>query len=165
MAIWICAIASPPCSPIELPFARNAHGILHGVAGGWTGNLLGSWQSGQHYTVSPTGVGGGGGGGGTGYGASCYTPSQVLGSYNSTTQTFGLTQPGWCSVNWSGIYTDVRPNVVPGCDPTKNNATLQAFASTSGSTLLASSFSPMGRSETRGATSMLVQSWSAPTSP
>ncbi len=45
----------------QMPFARNTHGVLHGVAAGWTGNLMGTLQSGLHTTVAD----GGGGASGT----------------------------------------------------------------------------------------------------
>ena len=45
----------------QMPFARNSHGVLHGVAAGWTGNLMGTLQSGLHTTVAD----GGGGASGT----------------------------------------------------------------------------------------------------
>jgi hypothetical protein len=116
----------------QLPVARNAHGIVHAVAGGWTGNLMGVWQTGQHYTISPNGVGGGGGPGGGGPatpGASCYLPSKIVSDgWNSNLPPNGGwndQQPSWCMTNWSGIYTDVRPNIVPGCNPTKNTATFK----------------------------------------
>ena len=59
----------------QLPFARNSHGILHGVAAGWTGNLMGTLQTGLHASLA-SGMGGG----------------------------------------------EVRPSVVPGCNPNKKPA-------------------------------------------
>jgi hypothetical protein len=44
----------------QLPFARNSHGILYAVAGGWTGNLMGTLQTGLHTTLADGGGGGSG---------------------------------------------------------------------------------------------------------
>jgi hypothetical protein len=45
----------------QLPFAKNSHGILNAVAGGWTANMMGTLQTGLHTTVAD----GGGGASGT----------------------------------------------------------------------------------------------------
>jgi len=36
----------------ELPFLRSSHGIVHGIAAGWTANLMGTIQTGQPFTVT-----------------------------------------------------------------------------------------------------------------
>jgi len=97
----------------QMPFARNSHGILNAVAGGWTGNLMGTWQTGMHYTVEPMSAGPGGGGGGGGQpvgGTSCVGPTDPNWANN----------PTWCSVYWSGLPNgnEGRPNMV--CDPDKS---------------------------------------------
>jgi hypothetical protein len=99
----------------QLPFARNSHGILNAVAGGWTANLMGTLQTGMHYTATAQSSGGGGGGGGGAAvaGASCYSAYQL-----AANPALSATQPSWCPTTWSGISTDVRPNMI--CDPNKS---------------------------------------------
>jgi hypothetical protein len=36
----------------ELPFLRSSHGLVHGIAAGWTANLMGTIQTGQPFTVN-----------------------------------------------------------------------------------------------------------------
>jgi len=105
----------------QLPFARNSRGILGAVAGGWTANLMGTLQTGMHYTVTAGGGGGppGGGGGPPGPatgGTSCLTPAQLAAAPP------GTSNPGWCPTTWSGINGEERPNVVQGCNPNKRPA-------------------------------------------
>jgi hypothetical protein len=109
----------------QLPFARNTHGIVHGVAAGWTGNLMGTLQTGMHYSVTTSGKGGGGpggppGGGGPGGppsgGTSCMTPAQLA------VAPPGTSNPSWCPTTWSGVSSDEAPNLVAGCDTKKRPA-------------------------------------------
>ncbi len=99
----------------QMPFARNSHGILNAVAGGWTANLIGTLQTGMHYTASamagPPGGGGGGGGGPAVGGTSCYSPYQLASNPL-------LQNPSWCPTAWTGINNDARPNMI--CDPDKS---------------------------------------------
>jgi hypothetical protein len=100
----------------QLPFAKSSHGVLHGVAAGWTGNLMGTWQTGTYFTLGP-GLGGGGGGASTPVGGtSCLTPYQLLS---------GGSNPTWCPQTWSGVGAEQRPSVVPGCNPNKGRAGFQ----------------------------------------
>ncbi len=104
----------------QIPLARNSHGILHGVAAGWTGNLMGTWQTGTFFNLG-AGLGGPpGGGGNTGSavgGTSCLSPYQILSG--------GGSQPSWCPTTWSGLSGEERPSVVPGCNPNKGRAGFQ----------------------------------------
>jgi hypothetical protein len=97
----------------QLPFARNTHGIVHGVAAGWTANVMGTLQTGLHYTVTAGGGPGGGGGGGPAVGGtSCVSVSDPNYSHN----------PSWCPTTWSGVSSEQSPNMVPGCDVKKTPA-------------------------------------------
>jgi hypothetical protein len=116
----------------QMPFAKNSHGILNAVAGGWTANLMGTLQTGMHYTATAQSAGPGGGGGGSlsqgeyvyqnNY-SSCNDP-WTLNKLQAAAAAQGPNTPvpvntPWCPTTWTGLAADARPNMI--CDPNKSN--------------------------------------------
>jgi hypothetical protein len=99
----------------QIPF-RSSNPILRAVASGWTGNLMGTLQTGSHYTV--TAGGGGGGGGPAATGTVLNNDYSVCQTVDYLTAHPGNINPSWCSSSWSGISGETRPNMV--CDPGKS---------------------------------------------
>ena len=84
----------------QLPFATSTHGIVHGVAAGWTANLMGTLQTRLHYSVQTSGNRGGPGGGGPGGPSSGGTTCAPIDDPNYAHN------PSWCPTSWSGFSSD-----------------------------------------------------------
>ena len=113
----------------QMPWLKNNHmfyGIVHAAGAGWTANLMGTWQTGLHFSASPTSTGGTTGSF-KGAGQSCLSPLTVYADVmaNASNPHYVVPQPAWCSTYWSGLAGEARPNLVPGCNPNKNTATFK----------------------------------------